>query len=101
MGPFVGVVEIVCGIMILAGLLTRLATIPLIFAMCVAMFSIKLPILLGHGFWGFSLRELPRYGFWSMMRESRNDLCMILGSVYLLIVGAGRWSIDRKISRKG
>ncbi len=100
MGPFVGAVEIVCGILLLAGLLTRLSTIPLIFAMCVAMFTIKLPILLGHGFWGFSLRELPRYGFWSMMRESRNDLCMIIGSVYLLVVGAGRWSLDWMISRK-
>jgi uncharacterized membrane protein YphA (DoxX/SURF4 family) len=100
MGPFVGAVEIICGMLLLVGFLTRLATIPLIIAMCVAMFSIKLPILLGHGFWGFSLRELPRYGFWSMMRESRNDLCMIIGSVYLLIVGAGRWSMDHRIFRQ-
>jgi putative oxidoreductase len=74
MGPFVCAVEIICGTLLLIGLFTRLAAIPLIIAMCVAMLSIKIPILLGHGFWGFSLRELPRYGFWSMIHESRNDL---------------------------
>jgi uncharacterized membrane protein YphA (DoxX/SURF4 family) len=100
MGPFVGAMEIVCGTLLLIGFLTRLAVIPLIMAMCVAMLSIKIPVLLGHGFWGFSLRELPRYGLWSMMHESRNDLCMMFGSTFLLIVGAGPWSMDRKLSRK-
>ncbi|HEU0174524.1 MAG TPA: DoxX family protein, partial [Blastocatellia bacterium] len=63
MSPFVGVVEIVCGALILIGLLTRLAAIPLIIDMLVATLSTKIPILLGHGFWGFSLRALPYYGF--------------------------------------
>lgn len=60
MGPFVGTVEIVCGSLIVLGLLTRLAAIRLIIDMCVALISTKLPILLGHGFWRFrrgSLRE--------------------------------------------
>jgi putative oxidoreductase len=99
-GPFVGAVEVVCGLLLLLGLFTRLAAVPLIIAMCVAMLSIKVPILLGHGFWGFSLRDLPRYGFWSMLHESRNDLCMILGSAFLLVVGAGVWSTDHRMSRK-
>lgn len=99
MGPFVGAVEIVCGTLLLIGLFTRLAALPLIFAMLVALLSIKIPILLGHGFWGFSLRDLPRYGFWAMMHESRNDLCMIAGAGFLLIVGAGPWSLDRRIAK--
>jgi putative oxidoreductase len=69
MGPFVGVVESVCGALILVGLLTRLATIPLIINMLVAILTTKIPILLGHGFWGFSLRNLPYYGFWGMVHE--------------------------------
>ena len=99
MGPFVGVVEIVCGALILIGLLTRLAAIPLIINMLVAILSTKIPILLGHGFWGFSLRNLPYYGFWGMAHEARTDFAMLLGSIFLLIVGAGLWSIDAKLSR--
>lgn len=98
MGPFVGVVEIVCGALILAGLLTRLAAIPLIVNMLVAILSTKLPILVGHGFWGFSLRTLPYYGFWGMAHEARTDFAMLLGSIFLLLVGAGLWSLDAKLS---
>lgn len=50
MGPFVGVVEIVCGALILVGCLTRLAAIPLIIDMLMAILSTKIPILIGHGF---------------------------------------------------
>ena len=97
MGPFVGVVEIVCGALILAGLLTRLAAIPLIVDMLVAILSTKIPILVGHGFWGFSLRTLPYYGFWGMLHEARTDFAMLFGSIFLLIVGAGLWSIDARL----
>ena len=99
MGPFVGGVEVVCGLLVLFGFLTRLAVVPLIITMCVALISIKVPILLGQEFLGFTLRPLPRYGFWSMMHESRNDLCMLLGSIFLLVVGAGRLSLDHVLSR--
>lgn len=98
MGPFVGLVEIVCGSMIIVGLLTRLAAIPLIIDMCVALISTKLPILLGHGFWRFSLSKLSSYGFWSMAHEARTDFAMLLGSVFLLIVGAGAWSLDARLA---
>lgn len=96
MGPFVGVVETVCGALILLGLLTRLATLPLIVIMIVAIVSTKIPILLGHEFWIFSLPNFARYGFWSMAHEIRNDMSMLLGCLYLLIVGAGTWSLDAR-----
>jgi len=100
MGPFVGGVECLCGALILLGLLTRVAAVPLLVAVGVAMLSIKVPILLGQEFLGFSLRPLPRYGFWSMLHESRNDLCMILGLLFLMIVGAGKLSLDSLLSRR-
>ncbi len=100
MGPFVGVVEIVCGALILIGFLTRFAAIPLIINMFVAILSTKIPILLGHGFWGFSLRNVPYYGIWGMLHEARTDFAMLFGSIFLLIVGAGLWSIDAKLSRR-
>jgi putative oxidoreductase len=99
MGPFVGVVEIVCGTLILVGFLTRLAAIPLVIDMLVAILSTKIPILLGHGFWGFSLRTVPYAGFWGMAHEARTDFSMLLGALFLLIVGAGVWSLDARLSR--
>ena len=98
MGPFVGVVETVCGLLIILGLLTRLASIPLIIIMIVALISTKLPILVGHDVWNFHLaQDIKRTGFWSMMHESRADLTMLVGCIYLLIVGAGRWSFDARM----
>jgi putative oxidoreductase len=100
MGPFVGVVEIVCGALIIVGLLTRLAAIPLFITMIVAIVSTKIPILLGHEFWIFHLPKFDRYGFWSASHESRADLAMLLGCLYLLIEGAGQWSIDAVVSNR-
>src|SRR5438445_12391430 len=70
MAPFLGGVEIVCGLVLLAGLLTRLAAIPLLIDISVAILSTKIPILLGQGFWMFTLPKVPRYGFsaWCMRR---------------------------------
>jgi Predicted membrane protein len=81
MAPFVGVVEIVCGALILLGLFTRLAALPLIIDMLVAISTTKIPILLEKG-------------FWAMAHEARTDWSMILGLLFLLIVGSGRWSLD-------
>jgi uncharacterized membrane protein YphA (DoxX/SURF4 family) len=99
-GPVVGVVEIVCGALIIFGFLTRLAAIPLTIVMIVAIVSTKLPIWLGHDFWIFHTPKLARYGFWSMLHEARADLTMLLGCVYLLIEGAGQWSIDAGLTRR-
>ena len=99
MGPFVGGVEVVCGALIIIGLLTRLAAIPLIVDMLVAIITTKIPILLGHGFWRFSVPKLASYGFWSMTHEARVDVSMLLCSIFLLIAGAGVWSIDARLAR--
>jgi len=82
--PFVGVVEVACGILLIVGLLTRAAAVPLIIDMLVAIGSTKVPILM-------------KSGFWAMVHEARTDYAMLLGSVFLLIVGAGRLSLDARI----
>jgi uncharacterized membrane protein YphA (DoxX/SURF4 family) len=87
MGPLVGTFEITCGILVLLGLLTRLAVIPLIIIMCVAIASTKFPILMADG-------------FWKMAHDSRTDFSMFLGAIFLLIVGAGPWSLDHLLKRK-
>lgn len=81
LAALVGGFEIVCGALVLLGLLTRLAVLPLITIMLVAIGTTKIPILL-------------QSGFWKMAHEARTDYSMLLGSLFLLIVGAGAWSVD-------
>jgi uncharacterized membrane protein YphA (DoxX/SURF4 family) len=100
MGPLVGSMECLFGILILLGFLTRLAALPLLATMCVAIISTKAPILVGHGFLGFPLQPLPRYGLLSILHEARTDLCMISGLLFLLIVGAGKFSVDYLLSQR-
>lgn len=87
LGPFVGKFEILCGTLVLFGLLTRLAVIPLIIIMLVAMATTKAGIFVD-------------VGFWSMLHESRTDWSMFLGSIFLLIKGGGRWSADYRIQTR-
>jgi hypothetical protein len=62
-------------------------------------FSTKIPMLLGHGFWTFTLAKLPRSGFLSMMHEARTGFSMLLGGLFLLLVGAGPWSVDAWLTK--
>lgn len=94
LAPTVGVVEIVCGALLLLGWMTRLASLPVIAIMLAAIISTKIPILLGHGYLGFGVRETSYGGVWGMLHEWRTDFAMLMGAVFLLIRGAGRWSID-------
>jgi len=100
MAPSVGVVEIVGGLLAFMGLWTRPAALALLVNISVAIISTKLPILLGHGIWGFQLPKLESYGWWSAIHEARTDLSMWLGCLYLLIVGAGAWSSDARLSQR-
>ncbi len=97
---FVGVFEILCGIAILAGLLTRAAALAMIINMTVAIVVTKIPIAFGESFGPFILRDLKTYGFWSMAHEMRTDMSMWLGSLFLLVKGGGRWSLDLLVTRK-
>lgn len=85
LAPFVGVVEITGGALLIVGLLTRWATVPLLIDMAVAITTTKIPMLHAQG-------------FWAMAHEARTDWCMVLGALFLLIVGPGAWSIDDRIA---
>jgi len=84
LGDFVGFFEILCGALLLLGLLTRLASIPLIIIMLVAFTTTKSEVYLEKG-------------FWELLHGSRTDWSMLLGSVFLLIKGGGNWSIDKTL----
>jgi putative oxidoreductase len=96
MGPFVGFVEIICGALVVLGYFTRVAVIPLLIDISVAILSTKIPILLGQGYGPFHLQSLGRYGFWSMASEGRTDYSMLLGLLFLLVVGPGPLSVDAR-----
>jgi len=93
MGPFVGVVEVAAGLLVILGLLTRLAALALLIDISVAILSTKVPILFGHAVWRFAAPK-GAVGFWPMAHEARTDFCMWLGCLFLLIAGAGRFSCD-------
>lgn len=99
-GYFVGTFETVCGTLVLLGLWTRLAAVPLLIIMLVAIITTKIPVLLGHGFGPFGVRDVPYYGFLSMAHEMRTDWSMLLGSLYLILVGGGPWSLDLMLGEK-
>lgn len=96
LAPTVGIIEVVCGALVLAGLLTRVASVPLIGVMLGALITTKLPILLGRDVGPFVVRAMDRYGFWAVAHEARTDLSMLLGALFLLIVGPGPWSLDAR-----
>lgn len=100
MGPFVGTVELVCGLLILVGFAARLAAIPLIVVMLVAIVSTKVPMLLGQDWLIFTVRDLDRYGFLSMTHETRTDFAMLMESMFILLAGAGSWSLDAILWRR-
>lgn len=85
--PLVGTVEIVCGILLLLGLLLRVTTIPLLITMSVAIVSTKFNVLMESGFWKFA-------------HEARTDYSMIMCLIFLLIVGAGPVSLDNTLIKK-
>jgi putative oxidoreductase len=90
MAPFVGVVEIVGGALLIVNVAALYAAIALLIDISVAIVSTKIPILLGRGFGPFSLPKLPSYGIWSLLHEARTDWCMFLGCLAVIVAHARR-----------
>ncbi len=84
LGTLVGSFEIICGTLLLVGLLTQIPILPLIIIMLVAIFTTK-------------METLTNDGLWVMMHTSRTDCSMLLGSIFLLIRGVSKYSIDHQL----
>ncbi len=78
---FTAIFEIICGASVLIGLVTRIAAIPLLIIMITAFITTKWPLLVNKGFWTFA-------------HEYRTDFAMTMLLIYLIIYGAGKWSVD-------
>ena len=91
--------EIIGGLLLLGGLMTRLIAIPFIIEMIVAMASTKIPLYLGTS--PLPLPPVPpQIGFWAVLHEIRSEFAQLLTCTFLLIVGPGVWSLDAWFARK-
>ena len=87
---FVGTIEIVCGLLVLLGFRTRLASIPLLIIISTAIISTKVPEL-------FHANQ----GFWYMVSDARTDFAMCCCLLFLIFSGGGGWSLDASAGHAG
>ena len=80
---FVGALEIVCGLLILVGLFTRIAAIPLLIIIGTAIATTKIPEL-----------TRPGQGFWFMVSDARTDFAMLMCLLFLLVSGRRNGSVS-------
>jgi len=85
LAPFVGGVEIVAGAAVMLNLFAGDAALLLLVVIVTALVTTKLPMLLGHSFGPFSLAKLNHYGLLSFLHEARTDLCMLFGTVAIIL----------------
>lgn len=87
---FVGMFEIVCGLLVLLGLWTRLSAIPLLIVISTAIVTTKIPEL-----------SRPNQAFWYMISDARTDFAMLCCLVFLLVSGPGACSLDARFAETG
>ena len=96
---FVAVTEITGGLLLLAGLLTRVTALYFIAEMIVAILSTKISIYLGTS--PLPLPPAPpKTGFWAVLHEIRSDYAQLLTGIFLLIEGPGILSVDRLLKKR-
>jgi putative oxidoreductase len=96
---FVGGLEIIGGILLILGFFTRFISVPFIVEMIVAMLSTKIAIFLGVS--PLPLPPVPpQTGFAAVLHEVRSEYAQLLTVTFLLIVGAGPWSVDALLRRR-
>ena len=96
---FVGMLEIVGGMLLIAGLLTRVIAVPFIIEMIVAMLSTKISMYLGTS--PLPLPPVPpQIGLWAVLHEIRSEYAQLMVVLFLLSAGPGRWSLDALLARR-
>jgi putative oxidoreductase len=79
--PFVGVIEIVCGALLIIGLASGFAIAALLINISVAIATTKVPIFM-------------KQGFWAAMHEARTDFCMFVGLIAIALLGVGGFALE-------
>jgi putative oxidoreductase len=86
---FVGTFEIICGLLVLFGVITRVSAIPLLIVISTAIVTTKIPELFRSN-----------QGFRYMISDARTDFAMFCCLLFLIIAGPGSWSVDGVWSRR-
>jgi len=86
---FVGTFEVLCGLLLLLGLWTRLVSIPLLIVITTAIATTKVPEL-------FRTNQ----GLWYMLSDARTDFAMFCCLVFLISVRSGSWSLDARLASR-
>jgi uncharacterized membrane protein YphA (DoxX/SURF4 family) len=87
LAPTVGAAEIICGILVIIGLRTKLAVIPLLIIIIGAIYFTKVPSFIHKG-------------FWPTVHDGRADFSMLMGLIFLLICGSGKYAADNAVGRR-
>jgi len=96
---FVATTEIVGGLFLIFGILTRFTALYFIAEMIVAILSTKISLYLGTS--PLPLPPAPpKVGIWAVLHEIRSDYAQLLTCLFLCLEGAGRISIDHMRYRK-
>ena len=96
---FIACLEIVGGILLLTGLMTRMIAIPFVAEMIVAMLSTKISLYLGTS--PLPLPPAPpTVGIWAVLHEVRSEYAQLLADLFLMINGPGKWSLDALLRKR-
>jgi putative oxidoreductase len=96
---FVGIAEIIGGLFLIFGLMTRLVSLYFILEMIVAILSTKITLYLGT--YPLPLPPAPpKVGIWAVLHEGRSDYAQLLTCVFLMLVGPGILSLDEWIAKR-
>jgi putative oxidoreductase len=85
LAPIVAVIEIAGGLAVIVGIYAGDAALALLAVIVVALVTTKLPILIGRPLGPFAPIKLAHYGIGSFLHEARVDLCMLLGTVAVIL----------------
>ncbi|HXP89909.1 MAG TPA: DoxX family protein [Fibrobacteria bacterium] len=100
LAPSIATLEIVGGLLLIAGLLTRPLALVFIGQMIVAVLSTKISLFLGT--YPLAYPPVPPIkGFWAVLHETRSDWAQIATCIFLLLEGPGAWSLDAWRANQG
>jgi putative oxidoreductase len=96
---FIATTEIIGGLLLLFGLLTRFVSLWFICEMIVAILSTKISLYLGTSPLPLPPSP-PKVGIWAVLHEIRADYAQLLTCIFLLIEGAGVKSVDAMFAKR-